>query len=288
MHNLEKLISEWRKSAATNVSAETLDELETHLRETTEQLVRSGMNLPDAFQRALADLGNMPKIASEFRKLDEPLWLPVKLAIGVTALLALILAIFVIARLDSSRSSLLLAAHVFTISLGYTLTLLIGGLGICFVSQRCVEDFSTSRLHSIARVSLVLGSVALFFTTLGVLLAMVWAKIEWGHYWAWDPKEIGGLSVVVWLACGRAPVFQKQRARSSCHQHARKHCGKPRMVWTAGERFASIRDAQHFPPADNCDPGQSRFLCHWLCPGWPIAIKKRRIKKRTGKYALYH
>src|SRR5947209_3571337 len=48
---------------------------------------------------------------------------------------------FVIARLDSSRSSLLLAAHIFTITLGYTLTLLIGGLGICFVSQRCLQDF---------------------------------------------------------------------------------------------------------------------------------------------------
>ena len=105
MHNLEKMITEWRKSAATNVSAETLDELETHLRETTEQLVGSGMNLSDAFQQALADLGNMPKIASEFRKLDEPLWLPVKLAIGVTALLALILAIFLIARLDSRLTS---------------------------------------------------------------------------------------------------------------------------------------------------------------------------------------
>ncbi|HUR45422.1 MAG TPA: cytochrome c biogenesis protein CcsA [Candidatus Saccharimonadales bacterium] len=201
MHNLEKSISEWRKSAATNVSADTLDELETHLRETTEQLVRSGMNPPDAFQRALANLGNMPRIASEFRKLNQPLWLPVKLTIGVTALLALILAIFLIARLDSGRSSLVLAAHVFTISLGYTLTLLIGGLGICFVSQRCVEDFSTSRLHSIARLSLVLGSVALCLTTLGVLLAMVWAKIEWGRYWAWDAKEIGGFSVVVWLVC---------------------------------------------------------------------------------------
>jgi hypothetical protein len=201
MHNLEKFISEWRKSAATNVSADAVDELETHLRETTEQLVRSGMNPADAFQRALADLGNMPKIASEFRKLDEPLWLPVKLAIGVTALLALILAIFVIVRLDFCRGWLLLAAHQFTVILGYTLTLLIGGLGICFVSQRCVEDFSTSRLHSIARVSLVLGSVALFLTTLGVLLAMVWAKIEWGRYWAWDAKEIGGFSVVVWLVC---------------------------------------------------------------------------------------
>jgi len=202
MHNLEKLIAEWRKTVATpNVSAETLDELETHLRETTEQLVRSGINLPDAFQRALADLGNMPKISSEFRKLAEPLWLPIKLAVGATALLALGLVIYVIARLDSSRSSLLLATHIFTVTLGYTLTLFIGGLGICFVSQRCLEDFSTSRLHSIGRVSLVLGSVALFFTMLGTFLAMIWAKIEWGRYWAWDAKEIGGLSVVVWLSC---------------------------------------------------------------------------------------
>ena len=41
----------------------------------------------------------------------------------------------------------------------------------------------------------------MFLTTLGVLLGMVWAKIEWGRYWSWDSKEIGGLSVVVWLAC---------------------------------------------------------------------------------------
>jgi len=209
MHDLEKLITEWRKSAAKNVNTETLDELETHLRETTEQLVRSKMNLPDAFQRALADLGNMPKIASEFRKLDEPLWLPVKLAMGVTALLALILPIFSIAHsakwssvnaLDPSRSSPVLAAHIFTVTLGYTLTLLIGGMGICFVSQRCLEDFSISRLHSIARVSLVLGSIALFLTTLGCLLGAIWAKIEWGRYWAWDAKETGGFCVVVWLA----------------------------------------------------------------------------------------
>jgi Cytochrome C assembly protein len=202
MHDLEQLIAEWRKSAATpQVNAETLEELETHLRETTEQLVRSGMNISEAFQRAVAELGAMPKISSEFRKLDETLWLPVKVAIGLTALLALGFAIFAIARLDSSRPSLLLAAHTFTLMLGYTLTLLIGGLGICFVSQRCLEDFSTSRLNSIARVSLALASAALFLTTLGVFLGMVWTRIEWGRYWAWDSKEIGALCVVIWLTC---------------------------------------------------------------------------------------
>lgn len=147
MHDVEKWITEWRKSAANKVTAETLDELETHLRETTEQLVRSGMNLSEAFPRAVAELGALPKISSEFQKLDEPLWLPVKLALGATAVLALALAIFVFERFDSSRSHLLLAAHIFTVTLGYTLTLFIGGLGICFVSQRNLEDFSTSRLH---------------------------------------------------------------------------------------------------------------------------------------------
>jgi hypothetical protein len=211
MHDLEKWIAEWRKAAATTVSVEALDELETHLRENTEQRIRSGMNPPDAFQRALAELGNLTRIASEFRKLDEPLWLPVKLAVGMTALLALIAAISAIAHfakwsssvnaVDPSRSSPVLAAHIFTVTLGYTLTLLIGGMGICFVSQRCLEDFSTSRLHSIARVSLVLASIALLLTALGCLLGAIWAKIEWGRYWAWDSKETGGFSVVVWLAC---------------------------------------------------------------------------------------
>src|SRR4051812_26537542 len=201
MHDLETLITEWRTSAAKGVNAETLDELETHLRETTGQLVRSGMNLPEAFQRAVTELGAMPKISSEFQKLDQPLWLPVKMVIGAMALLALAVAIYDVVRFESSRSNLVLAAHVFAITLGYTLTLFIGGLGICFVSQRCLEDFSTSRLHSIARVSLVLGSIALTLTTLGVLLGMIWAKIEWGRYWAWDSKETGGFCVVVWLTC---------------------------------------------------------------------------------------
>src|SRR5580704_16663088 len=89
--------------------------------------------------------------------------------------------------------------HVFVIILGYTTALLIGGLGMCLVSQRYFEDFSTSRLQSISRVSFALSGAALLFTTLGVILGMVWAKITWGRYWAWDAKETGGFCVIVWL-----------------------------------------------------------------------------------------
>jgi ABC-type transport system involved in cytochrome c biogenesis permease subunit len=191
---------EWREAAATpNVSAETLDELEMHLRETTEQFVRSGMPVSDAFQRAVTELGAMPGISAEFRKLHQPVWLPIKLAIGATALTALAMTIVVIGRLDSGAASRLLATHVFVVTLGYTMTLLIGGLGICFVGQRCFEDFSTSRLQSISRVSFALSGVALLCTTMGVILGMVWAKSALGRYWSWDVKEIGGLGVIVWL-----------------------------------------------------------------------------------------
>ena len=127
VHNLDKLILEWRKTVATpNVSAETLDELETHLRESAAQFVCCGMPVSSAFQRAVSELGAMPGISSEFRKLEQPLWLPVKLAIGATALMALaalVIAIAVLGRRGSSVASLLLATHVFVIFLGYTMTL---------------------------------------------------------------------------------------------------------------------------------------------------------------------
>jgi ABC-type transport system involved in cytochrome c biogenesis permease subunit len=104
-----------------------------------------------------------------------------------------------IGRKDPSAASLLLPTHVFVTVLGYTMTLLIDGLGICFVSQRCVDEFSTSRLQSISRVSFALSGVSWLFTTMGVILGMAWAKATWGRYWAWDAKEIGGPSIIVWL-----------------------------------------------------------------------------------------
>lgn len=34
-----------------------------------------------------------------------------------------------------------------------------------------------------------LAYVGLAFMTLGLLTGAIWAKVAWGHYWAWDPKE---------------------------------------------------------------------------------------------------
>ena len=83
MHDLEQLVAEWRKTmmATPAISHETLDELENHLRDNVEQLVMSGMTEAEAFHCAVSQLGGAALIASEFRKLDPPTWLPVKLVI---------------------------------------------------------------------------------------------------------------------------------------------------------------------------------------------------------------
>ena len=82
MHNLETSIAQWRKSmvARSKISEETLDELESHLRETVDQLVRSGSTEDSAFQRAITQLGPMPGLASEFKKLEASTWWPVRIA----------------------------------------------------------------------------------------------------------------------------------------------------------------------------------------------------------------
>jgi len=201
LKQLEQLLAEWRQTTMAARGAETLDELESHLREAAEELVHSGLTQPEAFQRALKQLGTGPAIASEFQKLDPPTWWPVKVATVVVIMLALALPILLSARFNANRSGFLLASHVFMVTLGYTTTFLVGMLGICFVGQRCFSDFSPGRVRSITRVTFVLGCVAAILTALAIILGMVWAKAESGRYWAWDPKETGALCVVGWLIC---------------------------------------------------------------------------------------
>ena len=36
------------------------------------------------------------------------------------------------------------------------------------------------------------------FLTIGMLMGAIWAKIAWGHYWSWDPKETW--AAITWLS----------------------------------------------------------------------------------------
>jgi hypothetical protein len=203
MHKLETFLSQWRQamSAAPHLTAETLDELESHLRERIAELTRSGIAESEACERAAAEFGPAATIAAEFRKGEVSAWLPVRIVVAMTVVVALAVAIFLLIRtLQGNGGGVLLAIHVFTVTLGYSTTLLLGVLGACFVLQRAFGGFSERRLAWVGRATFSLGILATVFTTLGVILAMFWSHREWGRFWGWDAKEIGALCVVLWMS----------------------------------------------------------------------------------------
>ncbi len=70
MFDLETAISEWRKRlVATGLkSRNALDELESHLRDDIEELVRSGKAVENAFELAVVRIGQSVVLAEEFSK----------------------------------------------------------------------------------------------------------------------------------------------------------------------------------------------------------------------------
>jgi hypothetical protein len=201
MHRLEQRIADWRKemTAARGIGREMLEELENHLREMIDEHVRKGLSENEAFQRAVAQVGPPPVISSEFGKLTHSMWWPVKVAIGLGLATAIAMAMLVIARFNGTGISLLFGAHVLTVTLGYLSVFLIGGVGICFVCRRCFSDFSPPRLESLSRISFIFAGIAAWLTIVGIVLGMTWSRAESGRFWGWDVKEVGALSVMVWL-----------------------------------------------------------------------------------------
>ena len=70
MFNLEQAIADWRQQmlAAGIQSPTPLEELEGHLRETIEQLMKSGLKEPEAFEISMREIGQPKTLKSEFQK----------------------------------------------------------------------------------------------------------------------------------------------------------------------------------------------------------------------------
>jgi hypothetical protein len=211
MHNLEQSIAEWRKtmSTAPDLGRDTLDELETHLRETVDQLVRSGVSETEAFRLAAKQLGRAENVAAEFRKLNVFTWLPFRILTAIAGAGALLFSTYLFSAFQHHHLDLLMVTHVYAVTVGYSLALLLGVLGMCFVVQRCRAEFSPRRLTVLGHGASLYAAVACGLTALGVILGMLWSHREWGRFWGWDLRETGALSVVVWLAC----FFIAQRSR---------------------------------------------------------------------------
>ena len=195
---LENLIGEWRRGMSGRLSEETIDELESHLREAVAELAGSGLTAEQAFERAAKELGTTSGLAREFAKTNHGTWLPIKLASGVGLLGVAAGAITLLLNLDSPGLRFLLWSHVVLVTLGYSTTFLIGALGICYVGQRAFSGFPRQQLRGLARATFAFGWVAAIATIGAVVLGAFWAEAAWGRYWGWDLKEVGGLAVILW------------------------------------------------------------------------------------------
>jgi hypothetical protein len=135
MANLEERIAEWRRHCAEALggTAETLEELESHLRDELSRRVQEGRSIDDGFAAATAQLGEPRALAAEFARARTPApWLPVRLAFIVLIASAGWLAGMLMPWLRESQGPLL-ALHVAAITLGYGTTLLVGTLAACYL-----------------------------------------------------------------------------------------------------------------------------------------------------------
>lgn len=204
MPEREELIAQWRRNMAetTDCTNEVLDELESHLRDGIQQLVQSGHSEDQAFALAVSRLGAPGTLAAEFAKIAEPAtWLPIRFAmVAVMIAATLLVVMLLLLGWKQRRLDLLVATHVGAVTLGYTISLIVGTLVICYVATRPFHDLTAGQIRGLKRAVFTLTLTAAGLTLLGILLGCVWAKDHLGHYWGWDPREIWASAVVIWDA----------------------------------------------------------------------------------------
>src|SRR5436305_2195674 len=105
MFDLETQIRGWRSdlAAAMGDVSESLDELESHLRDDIDRRIRLGADAQSAFEAARAQLGQAQRLAQEFAKTGDRRWIPGWIAIGTVAAAVLLAATWATARASSGK-----------------------------------------------------------------------------------------------------------------------------------------------------------------------------------------
>ena len=105
-------------------------------------------------QRALELLGPAGEVSAEFQKLRPATWLPVRIVRVMAGVLSLVLLAELVLFFQQHEWDAWLCAHVFTLGLSQVAEVLLWVLGICFVIQRSLADFSSQGSASAGRPSL--------------------------------------------------------------------------------------------------------------------------------------
>jgi hypothetical protein len=211
MFNLEQEISEWRRQmlAGGIKPPMTLDELENHLREDIRAHLSAGKPEAQSFELAVWRLGTPGPLRTEFNKLRQPACWPERVGRSVLATTVLGMLLWLSPRLLAGKLGLLLAVHVFTVTVGYVAAFCAGGFGIFYVGYRLFRAWSPGRRKSLHRAVLQFSQLSAGLVIVGFVLAMVWCHQHYGKYLMGDPKEAGALGVAIWFVV--LSVMQRRR-----------------------------------------------------------------------------
>lgn len=104
--------------------------------------------------------------------------------------------------------SVWLGAHVIATFLGNAAFILAGGVGVLYLLQEKAIKNKTRNFFFIRLPSLELldavgyACIVTGFSliTVGLVTGVIYARIIWGHFWSWDPKEVW--SAITWVFYG--------------------------------------------------------------------------------------
>ena len=176
-----------------------LDELESHLRAELRTLVATGTPEDQAFRLAVSRLGNAGPLRKEFNKLGEARCWPVTLGSWLFAALMILFAGMLSKRLVDGRLSLLLFAHIFSVTAGYGAAFLVGGFGIYCVFKRLFHTFVAGSPRNVGARRLPVQPAFGGTGNGGRGAGNVLAHQHSGKYLLGDAKEIGALCVFLWF-----------------------------------------------------------------------------------------
>jgi hypothetical protein len=203
MFNLELKISEWRRQmlAAGIKTPLPMDELESHLREDFRTFLSAGKSEDQAFALAVSRLGSPGPLRTEFNKLRNPAWWPVKIGSWLFTGAMVLFAAGLSKRLIDGKLSFLLFGHVLSVTVAYGAAFLVGGLGMIYVVHRLFHPLTPQRQQSLDGAVLLFSQLTAGLVIVGWLLGMLWCRKHIGRFFMGDAKEVGALCVIIWFVC---------------------------------------------------------------------------------------
>jgi hypothetical protein len=198
MPELERLIADWRATLERTVGrAETIRELEAHLRDHIDALVRSGVPAPVAFEQAVRRLGEPQAIAREFSRARRRWW-PESAAEWILVILVITVALvtcLLAASYAAGRFPLVLATHVFALMTGYLVVFATGLIAACALVTRSRRAFTELERGKLCRLLFRLTAISSACLPVGIALGMWWAAQNLEHAWSWTRQETGAAFV---------------------------------------------------------------------------------------------